>query len=174
MLSFVLCHDDERMNLGSYEAGHKNYLGLGWGGFTPNLTPSCSSLHHSLHTLHHTLLLTLQLSPLIHNYTIAIIATYTDTQHNILSSSQVFQPLNLNPWFFVVCCITSHISLQPSHHTSHITPGCLLWWQSRNCEIVKTGSVATLCPAFKPYPLLGCKVLKSNVQWLFRLFYDNI
>ena len=64
--------------------------------------------------------------------------------------------------------------LQPSHHTSHVTPGCLLWWQSRNCGIVKTGSVATLCPAFKPYPLLGCKVLKSNVQWLFRLFYDNI
>ena len=34
--------------------------------------------------------------------------------------------------------------LQPSHHTSHVTPGCLLWWQSRNCGIVKTGSVATL------------------------------
>ena len=64
--------------MAAYEPGHKNYLELGWGGFTPNLTPSCSSLHRSLNTLHHTLLLTLQLSPLIHNYNIAIVATYTD------------------------------------------------------------------------------------------------
>ena len=105
--------------LAAYEPGHKNYLELGWGGFTPNLTPSCSSLHSSLNTLHHTLL-TLQLSPLIHNYNIAIIATYTHTQHhnNLL---KYISPLSLNPWFSVICCITSDILLQVTAVTSHVT-----------------------------------------------------
>ena len=148
MLSFVLCHDDERMNLGSYEAGHKNYLGLGWGGFTPNLTPSCSSLHHSLHTLHHTLLLTLQLSPLIHNYTIAIIATFTDTLHHILSSSQVFQPLILNPWSRHIFRYSRHIT----RHTSHQAVYC-----GDNQEIVRLLKLAAWHP---------CAQLSSRILYL--------
>ena len=153
MLSFVLCHDDERMNLGSYEAGHKNYLGLGWGGFTPNLTPSCSSLHHSLHTLHHTLLLTLQLSPLIHNYTIAIIATFTDTQHHN-HLPKYFTPLTLihDSLSFVTSRQIFRYSRHITRHTSHQAVYC-----GDNQEIVRLLKLAAWHP---------CAQLSSRILYL--------